>query len=110
MVIGDDRWNDGTGLGVGCRVWGDANVIQELRRGGAGALKIPRLVKLSMMAALYNAGVKIKVDDVVVRGRVAKENALEVVTIPFPTPNARYFNADAGAEKLQVSDFGFLSI
>ena len=51
-----------------------------------------------------------KVDDVVVRGRVAKENALEVVTIPFPTPNARYFNADAGAEKLQVSDFGFLSV
>jgi hypothetical protein len=54
--------------------------------------------------------VEIKVDDVVVRGHVAKENALEVVTIPFPTRNARYFNADAGAEKLQVSDFGFLSV
>jgi hypothetical protein len=110
MVIGDDRWNDGTGLGVGCRVWGDANVIQELSRGGAGALKIPRLVKLCMMAVLDDAGVEIKVDDVVVRGRVDKEYALEVVTIQFPMPNARFFNADAGAEKLQVVDVGFMSV
>ncbi len=36
VVIGDDRRSDGTGLRVGCRVWGDANVIQELSRRGGG--------------------------------------------------------------------------
>ena len=110
MVIGGDGGNDDTGLGVGCRVWGDANVIQELSRGGAGVLKVPCLIELSMMATLDDAGVKIKVDDVVVRGSVAKEYALEVVTVQFPTPNARHFNADTGAEELQLADVGFMSI
>ena len=110
MVIGDDRWSDDTGLRVGCRVWGDANVIQELSRGGAGVLKVPRLIELSMMATLDDAGVEIQVDDVVVRGSVAKEYALEVMTVQFPTPNTRHFNADAEAEKLQVADVGFMSI
>ncbi len=62
------------------------------------------------MEGLDDAGVEIKVDNVVVRGRVVKEYALEVVTIQFPMPNARYFNADAGAEKLQVADVGFISV
>jgi hypothetical protein len=39
MVIGGDRWNDGTGLRVGCRVWGDANVIQEPSRRGGGSFE-----------------------------------------------------------------------
>ena len=73
-------------------------------------MKIPRLVKLNMMAALDDTGVEIKVDNVAVRGRVAKEYALEVVAIQFPTSNAQYFNADAGAEKLQVADVGFMSV
>ncbi len=110
MVVGDDRWSDDTGLGVGCRVWGDANVIQELSRGGAGVLKIPRLVELSMMATLDDSGVEIKIDDIVVRGSVAKEYALEVVTVQFPTPNAQHFNADTGAEELQLADVGFMSV
>jgi len=88
VVIGDDRWSDDTGLRVGCRVWGDANVIQELSQRGACVLKIPCLVKLSMMATLDDAGVEVNVDDVVVRGSVAKEYALEVMTVQFPTPNA----------------------
>ncbi len=90
MVIGDDRKSDDTGLRVGCRVWGDADVILELSRWGAGGLKIPHLLKLCMMTTLDDAGVKVKVDDVVVRGSVAKEDALEVVTAQFPTPNARH--------------------
>jgi hypothetical protein len=52
MVIGNYRWSDDPGLGVGCRVWGDANALQELSRGWAGALKVPRLVKLGMMTTL----------------------------------------------------------
>jgi hypothetical protein len=32
------------------------------------------------------------------------------VTVQFPMPNARHFNADTGAEKLQVADVGFMSI
>jgi len=67
VVIGGDGRSDDTGLGVGCRVGDKANVIQELCRGGAGVLKIPRLIELCMMATLDDAGVKIKVDDVVVR-------------------------------------------
>ena len=67
MVVVSDGWSDDTGLGVGCRVGNEANVIQELCRGGASVLKIPRLIKLCMMATLDDAGVKIKVDDVVVR-------------------------------------------
>jgi hypothetical protein len=110
VVIGDDRRSDDTGLGVGCRVWGDANVIQELSRGGAGALKIPHLIELCMMATLDDAGVKVKVEDVVVRGHVAKEYALEVVTVQFPTPNARHFNTNTGAKNLQVADVGFMSL
>ena len=88
MVIRGDGRSDDTGLGVGCRVGDKANVIQELSRRGACVLKIPCLVKLSMMATLDDAGVEVKVDDVVVRGSVAKEYALEVMTVPFPTPNA----------------------
>ena len=61
MVIGGDGRSDDTGLGVGCRVGDEANVIQELCHGGAGVLKIPRLIKLCMMATLDDAGVKIKV-------------------------------------------------
>jgi len=110
VVIGGDGGNDDTGLGVGCRVWDVANVIQELCRGWAGVLKIPHLIELSMMATLDDAGVEIQVDDVVVRGSVAKEYALEVVTVQFPTPNARHFNADTGAGNLQVADVGFMSI
>ena len=110
MVIGGDGGSDDTGLGVGCRVWNEANVIQELCRRGAGVLKIPHLIKLCMMATLDDAGVKIKVDDVVVRGSVAKEYALEVMTVQFPMPNAQHFNADTGAKKLQVADVGFMSI
>jgi len=56
VIGGDGRIND-TGLGVGCRVWNEANVIQELCRGGAGVLKIPRLIELCMMAMLDDAGV-----------------------------------------------------
>ena len=73
-------------------------------------LKISCLIKLCMMATLEDAGVKIKVDDVVVRGSVAKEYALEVMTVQFPMPNAQHFNADTGAKKLQVADVGFMSI
>ena len=110
MVIGGDGRRNDTGLGVGVRVWGDSNVIQELSHRWAGALKIPRLVKLGMVATLDNTGIEIKVDDVVVRGSVAKEYALEVMTVQFPTPNTRHFNADAEAEKLQVADVGFMSV
>ena len=73
-------------------------------------MKVPRLIKLSMMATLDNAGVEIQVDDVVVRGSVAKEYALEVLTVQFPMPNARHFNADTGAKELQVADVGFMSV
>ena len=73
-------------------------------------MKVPRLIELSMMATLDDAGVEIQVDDVVVRGSVAKEYALEVVTVQFPTPNAQHFNADTGAKKLQVADARFMSI
>ena len=59
---------------------------------------------------LDDAGVKIKVYDVVVRGSVAKEYALEVVMVQFPTPNAQHFNADTGAEELQLADVGFMSV
>ena len=51
-------------------------------------LKIPCLVELSMMAMLDDAGVEVKVDNVVVRGSVAEEYALEVMTVQFPMPNA----------------------
>jgi hypothetical protein len=110
VVIRDHRRSDNTSLRVGCRVWCDANVIQELSRGGAGGLKIPRLIKLCMMTMLDDAGVKVKVDNVVVRGSVAKEYALEVVAVQFPTANARHFNTDSGAKKLQVADVGFMSV
>lgn len=95
MVVVSDGWSDDTGLGVGVRVWGDSNVVQELSRRWAGALKIPRLVKLGMVAALDDTGIEIKVDYVVVRGRITKEYALEIVAVQFPTSNARNFNTDA---------------
>jgi hypothetical protein len=81
MVVGSDGWSDDTGLGVGFRVWGDSNVIQELGHRRAGALKIPHLVELGMVATLDNTGIEIKVDDVVVRGPITKEYALEIVAI-----------------------------
>ena len=55
---------------------------------GGCVLKIPCLVELSMMAMLDDAGVEVKVDNVVVRGSVAEEYALEVMTVQFPMPNA----------------------
>ena len=67
-------------------------------------------IKLGMVAILDNTGVEIKVDNVVVRGDIAKEYALEIVTIQFPMPNPRNFNADMGTEKLQVSNVGFISV
>ncbi len=73
-------------------------------------MKIPRLVELGMVAMLDNTGSEIKVDDVVVRGHIAKEYALEIVTIQFPMPNPRNFYADTGTEKLQVSNVGFMSV
>ena len=73
-------------------------------------MKIPRLIKLCMMTTLDDAGVKVKVDDVVVRGSVAKEYTLEVVAVQFPSANARHFNTDTGAKKLQVADVRFMSI
>ena len=51
-------------------------------------MKIPCFIELSMMAALDDAGAEIKVDNVAVRGRIAKEYAFEVVTVQLPTPNA----------------------
>jgi hypothetical protein len=63
-----------------------------------------------MVATLDNTGIEIKVDDVVVRGRIAKEYALEIVVIQFPTPNTRNFNTYAGTKKLQVSNVGFMSV
>jgi hypothetical protein len=55
MVIGSYRWSDNPGLGVGCRVGSNANVIQELSCRWAGALKVPRLVELGMMTTLDDA-------------------------------------------------------
>ena len=109
-MIGDHRRSDNTSLRVGSRVWCDANVIQELSRGEAGGLKIPRLIELCMMTTLDDARVKVKVDDAVVRGSVAKEYALEVVAVQFTPANARHFNTDSGAKKLQVADVGFISV
>ncbi len=57
MEIGNDGGSDDSGLGVGCRVRCDADVVQELGRGGLGTLKVPRLVKLGMVTALDDPGV-----------------------------------------------------
>ena len=63
-----------------------------------------------MVTALDNPRVEIKVVDVVAHGCVAKKNALEVVAVQFPMPNAQYFNTDTGAIQLQVSDVGLVTV
>jgi hypothetical protein len=50
-------------------------------------LEIPRIVKLSVVAMFDDARVEVKVDNILIRGGVAKEDTFEVVTIESATMN-----------------------
>ncbi len=50
-------------------------------------MKIPHLVKLSIVATFDDACVKVEVDNILIRGGVAKEDTFEVVVIEFSMAN-----------------------
>ncbi len=50
-------------------------------------MEIPRLVKMSGVATFDNARVKVEVDNILIRGGVAKEDTFEVVAIEFAATN-----------------------
>ena len=54
-------------LGCRCTIW----------------LKVPSFIKLSMVTAFHKARFRVKVEDVVIGGSEAKENAGEVIAIKF---------------------------
>lgn len=47
-------------------------------------LQVPSFVKLCMMATFYETRVQVEVEDVVIGGSEAEEDAGEIVVIQFP--------------------------
>ena len=46
-------------------------------------MKVPGFIKLSMVTAFHKASFEVKIEDVVIGGGEAKENAGEVIAIKF---------------------------
>jgi hypothetical protein len=63
-------------------------------------LQVPSFVKLSVVAAFYDACGEVKVDNILIGGGVSQKDPFEVVAIKFSPLYARYFHADARAEEL----------
>ncbi len=80
----------------------DSNIIEELGRWRPRRLKIPRLVKLCMVASFDNAHVEIEIDNALVCSSVAKENAFKVVVVEFAAPTSRHLNTDPRTKELEM--------
>ena len=73
-------------------------------------MKVPSLIKLSTVASFDDTCVEVKIDNILVRGCVAKEYAFEVMLIKFATTNPQNFDADPRAEYLEVAEVGAESV
>ena len=56
-------------------------IVEELGCRGPCCLQVPCFVKDGVVARLYDARVKVKIDDVLVRGSVPEEYAGEIMTV-----------------------------
>jgi hypothetical protein len=65
-------------------------------------LKVPGFVEHCVVARFDNAGFQVKVDDVLVRSRVTKKDAGEIVTIEFASARSCAFYADSRAKCFEV--------
>ncbi len=73
-------------------------------------MKVPSLIKLSMVALFDDTCVEVKIDNIFVCGRVAKEYAFEVMSIKFAMTNPQNLDADPRAKYLEVAEVGAESI
>jgi hypothetical protein len=69
-------------------------------------LHVPSLIKNSMVARLDDAQIEVKVQDVLVRHGVTKEDASEVMTIQLAPSYARPFNANTCPKHLEIRNVG----
>jgi hypothetical protein len=76
-------------------------VVEELCSRWSGRLEIPSFVKLCMMACLYDAGIEVEIEDVLVHGSVTKEDTREVMLIQFSTAIAHSFYAYPSAKQFK---------
>jgi hypothetical protein len=102
--------HDNTRLRVECWVRLDPDIIEELSCGRSSQLKVSSLIKLSMVALFDDTYVEVKIDNILVRGHLAKAYAFEVMLIKFATTNPRNLDADPRAEYLEVAEVGAESV
>ncbi len=79
-------------------------VIQELCCQGPCWLHVPSLVKDRVVARLDDPRVKVEVQDILVRCRVPKEDASEVMSVELASTNPRPFNTNPSAKQPEVRD------
>ena len=70
-------------------------------------MKIPLLVKLSVVAALCQTSVNIEIKNVLVSRRIAEKYPMEVVSVEFAASIAGPFDANSGAKQFKGSKVGF---
>jgi hypothetical protein len=63
-------------------------------------LEVPGLIELCVVAAFHQPGIHIKINDIVIGCREAKENTREVVAIEFAAPVAASFDTHTRTENL----------
>ena len=66
----------------------DTEVIEQLRRGGLGRLKVPSLIKHRVVARFDNTRASVKIHYVLVGGGIAQEDTGEIVTVKFAPARA----------------------
>jgi hypothetical protein len=79
----------------------ETEVVEELCSRWSGRVEVPSFVELRMMACLYDAGIKVQIEDVLVRGGVTEEDTREVMSIQFSTAIARSFYAYPSAKQFK---------
>jgi hypothetical protein len=63
-----------------------------------------------MVTRLDNTGGSVEIEDVLVGGRIAKEDACKVMMIKFGALWSRSFNAHAGPERFQAGNVRFMAM
>ncbi len=70
----------------------------------------PSLVKLSVMAALHQTCVNVKINNVLVSRGISKKNATEVMSVEFAAMISSPFDANPGAKQFEKCEVRFDAI
>ena len=73
-------------------------------------MQIPGLIKDRVMTRFHNVGSCVQVNDVLVSGRIPKEDSREVVMVEFASMGAGALHANARAECFEICDIRFATI